>query len=102
MSEKPPAREDEPASPGASGAAGSTTASNGTSAPVLVDLGKKRRKHIKLLKRGEGPIIAELADVVEQVRTELGAELAGKTLLPVVLIYEKRLRRSWFGLPPVG
>jgi len=67
-------------------------------APVLVDLGKKRRKQIKQLKRGEGPLVAEVTEVLEHVRAELGADLDGKTILPVVLIYEKKRKRGLGGL----
>jgi len=70
-----------------------------TNAPVLVDLGKRRRKDIKQLKRGEGPLVAELGEVIEQVRAELSGDMQGKTVLPVLVIYEKRPRRSsWGGL----
>ncbi len=72
--------------------------SKGTSAPVLVDLGRKRGKQLKQLKRGEGPLVDELADVIEQVREQLAGDLEGKTILPVVLIYERRRKSSWSAL----
>jgi uncharacterized protein DUF6200 len=62
-------------------------------APIVVDLGGRRRKEIKELKRGEGPLVAEVGDVVEQVRAAL-AELDGKTLVPVVLVYKKKRKRT--------
>jgi hypothetical protein len=80
-------------------AAGRASFGPDTAPPVLVDLGRKRRKQIKRLKRGEGPLVDELAEVLNQVRDQLGADLAGKTVLPVVVIYERRRRRSWLGMP---
>jgi hypothetical protein len=62
--------------------------------PIVVDLGRKRAKRIKQLKRGEGPLAKEVAELIEQARTELASELAGKTLLPLVVIYRKKKRRS--------
>jgi len=65
-------------------------------APIVVDLGGRRRKEIKELKRGEGPLVAEVGDVVEQVRAALD-DLNGTTLVPVVLVYKKKRKRT----PPV-
>jgi hypothetical protein len=62
--------------------------------PIVVDLGKKKRKQIKQLKKGTGPLWKEVESVIEQVRGELGGELADKTLVPLVLIYRKKSRRS--------
>ena len=67
--------------------------------PIVVDLGGKRAKRIKELKRGKGPLAREVAELIEQARTELASELAGKTLLPLVLIYRKKKRRSRVTLP---
>ncbi len=67
-------------------------------APVVVDVGKRRTKQLRQLARGEGPLIAEVNGVIEQVRTELAGELAGKTLVPLVIIYRKKSRRRAFTL----
>jgi hypothetical protein len=58
--------------------------------PVIVDLGKAKRKKIKQLKRGDGPLMEEVLDVLDEVANHLGEELEGKTLVPVVMIYEKK------------
>jgi len=71
----------------------------GVTLPVVIDLGKTRRKRIKQLKRGRGKLVDETRDVVEELRDSLGAEAAGKELVPVVIVYrrkEKRRRRSLF------
>lgn len=69
--------------------------------PVVVDLGKVRRKHVKALKRGEGKLVDEVVDVLDDVVEEVGDELAGSTLVPVVLIYERKpkSRRRTIELP---
>jgi hypothetical protein len=67
-------------------------------APIIVSLGKKRKKTIKRLKRGKGPAMAEVMDVMDQVQARLGAQAEDKILVPVVVIYRQRQRRfrGWF------
>ena len=67
-------------------------------APIIVSLGKKKRKTIKRLKRGKGPAMDEVMDVIDQVQANLGAQADGKILVPVVVIYRQKQRRlrGWF------
>ena len=65
-----------------------------TTDPVVVDLGKVRKKQIKALKQGRGPLLEELAGVIEEVRQGLGSEANGKTILPVVMLYRQRPKRK--------
>ena len=62
-------------------------------APIIVSLGKKKRKAIKQLKRGKGSVMTEVMDVIDQVHETLGAQAEGKILVPVVLIYQRKVRR---------
>ena len=62
-------------------------------APIIIDLGKKKRRQIKNLKNGTGRLIAEVSEVLDEVRNNLGADMAGKQLVPVVLIYKRKSRR---------
>lgn len=67
--------------------------------PVIVNLGKKKKKTIKRLKRGKGPAMDEVLDVIEQVQMTLGEQADGKIILPVVVIYRQKSRsrlRPWF------
>jgi len=68
--------------------------------PVVLDLGKTKRKLIRLLKKGEGDLMEEVAAAVEAVRSNLGAEVEGKVLTPVVIVYERRARRRRTGFFP--
>jgi Family of unknown function (DUF6200) len=65
----------------------------GVTVPVVIDLGKTRRKRIKQLKRGRGKLIDETREVVEDLRASLGPEAAGKELVPVVIVYRKKLKK---------
>lgn len=59
-------------------------------APVIIDLGKVKRKKIKQLKRGRGDLLAEVEQAVATAANSLGADAAGKTLVPVVILYRKK------------
>ncbi|MCC7383291.1 MAG: hypothetical protein IT384_15755 [Deltaproteobacteria bacterium] len=68
--------------------------------PIVVKLGKTSRKRLKKLKEGDGPLMTEVLEAVEQVRAGVGAKGAGKLLLPIVLIYaEKKKKGGRLGLP---
>jgi hypothetical protein len=67
--------------------------------PIIVDLGKQRPKQIKRLKRGRGKLWAEVVDVIEEVGAQLGDDLEGKTIVPVVMVYRKKSKRK--GLNPL-
>jgi len=61
----------------------------------LVDLGKAKPKAIKQLKRGGGKLHQAVVEAVGEIEFNLGEEAAGKTVLPIVVVVErKRKRRS--------
>jgi hypothetical protein len=62
--------------------------------PIIIDLGKQRPKQIKRLKRGRGKLWDEVVDVVEEVSAQLGDELDGKTIVPLVMVYRKKSKRK--------
>lgn len=63
-------------------------------APIVVNLGKKTKKAIKKLKRGEGKMVAELQGVMDEVRGRLPEADKGKQLLPVVMFVERKVKKS--------
>jgi hypothetical protein len=67
--------------------------------PVVLDLGKTKKKNIKALKNGEGKLMEDVAHAVEAVRTNLATEVEGKVLVPVVIIYERKASRKSGLLP---
>ena len=62
--------------------------------PIVVDLGKTKRKHVKRLKRGEGRLMDEVVEVMEEIVDALGEEVDGKTLVPIVIVYEEKAKQS--------
>ncbi|MFC1936346.1 hypothetical protein ACFLYP_01620 [Chloroflexota bacterium] len=70
------------------------------SEPILINLGKQRRKRIKNLMKGKGKLWNEVEDVIDEVSLLLGDELEGKTIVPLILVYRRRPKRKrrFFGL----
>ena len=60
------------------------------SAPIVVDLGKHRRKTIRQLRRGEGPLMDDVRGCVEELRS---AGTIAATAQPVVIIVRQRRRK---------
>ena len=61
--------------------------------PVIVDLGVTKKKAIRNLKCGRGPALVEVERVLDTVRTTLAADVDGKVLVPIVMVYKKRPKR---------
>jgi hypothetical protein len=58
--------------------------------PIVIDLGKKKSKLLKALKRGEGRLVEEVEETLAEVRQNMGAQLGGRELVPVVVVYRKK------------
>ena len=62
--------------------------------PIIIDLGKQKRKRIKKLLKGRGRLLDEVEDVVVEVADLLDEELHDKVLVPLILVYEKKPKRK--------
>ena len=71
-----------------------TPSYNAEIAPIIIDLGKEKRKRIKDLKRGRGRLMNEVSGVINEARMNLGAEADGKEFIPIILIYRKKRKRK--------
>jgi hypothetical protein len=65
-------------------------------APIVLDLGKQRRKRVKQLRRGEGRLMDEINASIEELRT---AGAIGADAQPVVVIVRQKPRGLRGGLP---
>lgn len=65
--------------------------------PIIIDLGKRKKKEIKRMKQGEGDIREDVEEALVYAAEALGDKAKGKVLVPVVLIVEKKAKR-WRGL----
>jgi hypothetical protein len=57
-------------------------------AGLLLQLGRLRRKQVKRLRRGEGPLAAQVRALVDQQRHDLGLDDDAE-IVPVVLLYRE-------------
>lgn len=63
-------------------------------APIILDLGKKKRRALKDLKRGRGRLMDEVEQSLDEVRIGLGEEVKGKQIVPIVLVYKRKVKRK--------
>ena len=61
--------------------------------PVIVDLGAQKPGNLKDLKKGQGKLWDEVLNVIEEVKDMLGEGADGKVIVPVVMIYRKKMKR---------
>jgi hypothetical protein len=64
------------------------TSSSGT-APVIIDLGKKSRKKIKRLRRGEGALMDDVNQAIQELRN---ANKISASAQPVVVVVREKAR----------
>ena len=60
---------------------------------VIVDLGERTRGAISRLKRGEGELMDDLRDCIQELQTH---QLAGQKVQPVFVVVEKEARMTDF------
>lgn len=76
-----------------------TLAKTDTKAPIIVDLGKQRRKKVKGLRSGTGRLADALNGCLEELRT--AGTLAANSQTVVVIVRQRRRRnKSLKGLIP--
>ena len=59
-------------------------------APVVLDLGKHRRKRVKQLRRGEGKLMTDILDALQELKL---AGTLNSTAQPVVIVVQQKRRR---------
>lgn len=57
---------------------------------IVLDLGKKKQKQIKQLKKGEGPLAEEVAQAIDAARRNADGTNPGQPIIPVVILYRKQ------------
>jgi hypothetical protein len=68
---------------------------NGSEKPmVLLDLGKKRRKQIKRLRKGRGRLMQQVDETVAQLKEEEAIDPNSQVV--VVVVKEKKKSRGWW------
>jgi hypothetical protein len=65
--------------------------------PIIVDLGKYRRKDVKRLREGQGKLMGEIASCLEELKG--AGKLADGVRPVVILVREKRRKAALWPLP---
>ena len=59
--------------------------------PLVIDFGKSRRKDVKALREGRGPLVAEIASCLDELQAS--GQLP-KGAQPVVIVVRERRKKS--------
>lgn len=63
--------------------------------PIIINLGKQKKKRLKKLLKGRGKLLDEIEEVIVEVTSMLDdEEVDGKVILPVVLVYREKPKRK--------
>ncbi|MBI4861526.1 MAG: hypothetical protein HY815_14885 [Candidatus Riflebacteria bacterium] len=65
--------------------------------PILIDLGKKRRRSIKRLRRGKGRLMENISETIEELRES--GKIAADARPVIVLVRERRRKGRDVSLP---
>lgn len=63
----------------------------GTPSPVIIDLGQKKAKQVKDLRRGEGELMDDVRDAIDELASS-GAIANG--VPPVIIVVEKKQKAA--------
>ena len=69
-----------------------------TNSPVIIDLGKRKRKAVKRLRRGEGKLLDDVNGAVAELRT---AGTLSSDVQPVIVIVREKRRDKLKSLFPL-
>jgi hypothetical protein len=62
--------------------------------PVIIDLGSRKKKAIKRLKRGRGKLMGEVGLALEQVRAGWTDGDQNQNSTPVVILYKQKKKKN--------
>jgi len=61
--------------------------------PIVLDVGKAKKRDIRDIKRGQGRLLADVHDAVAEVSATAGEQIEDSQIVPVVLVYRRKQRR---------
>lgn len=59
---------------------------------VILDLGKQKKKKIKQLRKGRGPLFAKVADAQAQLKA---GNMTGEEAGSVIVVVKKKTKKKW-------
>ena len=67
-----------------------------TASPIVLDLGKHRRKAVRRLRRGTGPLLEDVTAAIDELRA---AGAIAASAQPVIVVVQQRRKRKLPSLP---
>ena len=64
-----------------------------TDSPIIIDMGKKKKKDIKRLRKGKGKLMSDVDNCIQELR-EAG-EITSSVRPVVVVVAQKQTRQRW-------
>ena len=62
-------------------------------APILIDVGKKKKKKVKKLRKGGGPLMEVIEDTVAELKSHNKLDDGAQPI--VIVVREKKKRAKW-------
>jgi hypothetical protein len=62
--------------------------------PIVVNLGAQKRKRVKKLKKGQGPLVGEIHEAIQSVLQQLGDDRPSHDYVPIVVLYREKRKKS--------
>ncbi len=62
--------------------------------PLVIEMGKLSKKKLKAFKKGKGSLVNEVIEVLSEVTGSVSSETESRSIIPVVMVYEKKPRKK--------
>lgn len=69
------------------------------SSPVIIDIGKQRRKRVRQMRKGRGKLFQEIMHAVESLKAE---SAVGRDSVPVIVVVREKPSKNSLSLPLPG
>jgi len=70
-----------------------TAEETATADPVIIDLGKQKKKRVKRLRKGYGRLAEDVADAIDELKAS--GVVAGEAQPVIVVVREKKKKKGW-------
>jgi hypothetical protein len=64
-----------------------------TDSPIIIDMGKKKKKDIKRLRKGKGKLMSDVDNCIQELRDT--GEITSSVRPVVVVVAQKQTRQRW-------
>ncbi len=64
-------------------------------APLLIDLGKCKRKQVKKLRKGEGKLMDKVNEAIDELKA---SEAIAENAQPIIIVVKEKKRKQKWGI----